>query len=157
MSQSDPYSQHHQGEYWPLGHRVKMLINAVEKRLSSVPNQSSVKNRYQNSFHSLKHLFDSYDLDYVDGNMHLMADRFARYTARLDAELTQGGPQSIQNRANGFSNHLSLGRAAAAASDDLRGILGDLNYSGGKKKRKYCLTCKGRCKHIYNKPKNELI
>lgn len=102
MSQSDAYSQHNQGEYWPLGYRVEMLINAVEKRLSSVPNQSSVKNRYQNSVYSLKHLFDSYDLDYVHGNMHQMADRFARYIARLDAELRQGGPQSIQNEANGF-------------------------------------------------------
>ena len=101
MSLENANSQDIRGEYWPLGNRIPMLIRAVQRRLSLVQPQHCVMNRDANISYSLQNLFDSYDLDYVRDNMHLLADRFARYAANLEVD-KKNGIQSVQSESIGF-------------------------------------------------------
>ena len=95
MSLENANSQDIRGEYWPLGNRIHMLIGAVQRRLSLVQPQHCVINRDANISNSLQKLFDSYDLDYVRDNMHLLADR------NLEVD-KKTGIQSVQSESIGF-------------------------------------------------------
>jgi hypothetical protein len=57
-----------------------------------------VINRDPNLDYSLFSLFDAFDLDYVRDNIHLLADRFARYVSRMNVEKDN----TLQDANHGF-------------------------------------------------------
>lgn len=89
------------GKRWDQEEKLRALTDAVQRRISIVPNQSAVENRDLNLRYSFERLFDSYDLDYVHANMHLMTYRFSHYASRMFREVFDGN-KSVQSEAKGF-------------------------------------------------------